>query len=93
MANKKDDNPWWQHHKKFYGENFEYQDFAPMFKAEYFNPEQWADLFYRSGANILSRPQNTTKAFASGTARRLIRPGADRGMPSPLDQNGTCSAN
>lgn len=53
IANKKEDNPWWQHHKKFYGEKFEYQDFAPMFKAEYFNPEQWAELFYRAGAKYV----------------------------------------
>lgn len=53
ISNKKDDNPWWQHHKKTYGENFEYQDFAKMFKAEYFDPEQWAELFYRSGAKYV----------------------------------------
>jgi len=53
ISNKKDDNPWWQFHKKHYGENFEYKDFAPMFKAELFNPDQWADIFYRSGAKYV----------------------------------------
>ena len=53
ISNKKDDNPWWQHHKKFYGENFEYHQFAEMFKAEFFDPEQWADIFYRSGAKYV----------------------------------------
>lgn len=53
ISNKKEDNVWWQHHKKIYGENFQYQDFAQMFKAEYFDPEQWAELFYRSGAKYV----------------------------------------
>lgn len=42
-----------KHHAKHYGENFTYQDFAPMFKAEYFAPDKWADLFQRSGAKYV----------------------------------------
>jgi len=53
MADKKEKNPWWQFHKRVYGENFEYKDFAPQFKAELFNADQWADLFYRSGAKYV----------------------------------------
>lgn len=41
------------HHQKYYGNNFTYQDFAPMFKAEYFNPDKWADLIQRSGAKYV----------------------------------------
>ena len=39
--------------KKNYGENFTYRDFAPLFKAELFNPDEWADLFKRSGAKYI----------------------------------------
>ena len=53
MANKKPDNVWWQFHKKTYGENFEYPQFAPLFRCELFNPDQWADLFARSGAKYV----------------------------------------
>jgi alpha-L-fucosidase len=53
IANKKPDNPWWQFHKRVYGEGFEYQEFAPQFKAELFDPDRWADLFYRSGAKYV----------------------------------------
>ncbi len=53
MANQKPDNVWWQFHRKNYGEDFPYQDFAPMFRAELFNPDQWADLFVRSGAKYI----------------------------------------
>jgi len=50
---KKENGPWWQYHKNTYGENFTYFDFAPMFKAELFNPDQWADIFRRSGARYV----------------------------------------
>ena len=36
--------------KKNYPPNFEYADFAPMFKAEFFDPVAWADLLMKSGA-------------------------------------------
>lgn len=41
-----------EHHVKTYGQpdEFGYHDFVPMFKAEHFNAEEWADLFVRSGA-------------------------------------------
>merc|ERR1719422_2511869 len=40
-------------HKKMYGENFKYQDFAPMFRAQMFDPTQWAKMFKRSGARYV----------------------------------------
>lgn len=36
--------------KQNYPPNFEYADFAPMFKAEFFNPDEWVDIFKASGA-------------------------------------------
>lgn len=43
----------WKFHVKTYGANFKYQDFAPMFKARLFNPEQWAELFKAAGARYV----------------------------------------
>ena len=43
----------WKFHVKNYGENFKYQDFAPRFTAELFEPNQWADLFVQSGARYV----------------------------------------
>jgi len=43
----------WKFHKRTYGENFKYQDFAPMFKAELYDPVQWADIFKRAGAKYV----------------------------------------
>ena len=40
-------------HQKNYGPGFQYADFIPQFKAELFNPEQWADVFERSGAKYI----------------------------------------
>ncbi len=51
MQNKTGDT--WKHHVKNYGESFKYQDFAPQFKAELFDPDQWADIFKRSGARYV----------------------------------------
>ena len=46
-------NPWWVYHKNTYGENYEYQEFARLFRAELFNADQWADIFSRSGARYV----------------------------------------
>lgn len=43
----------WAFHTKNYGENFQYPQFEPQFKAELYNPGQWADIFRRSGARYV----------------------------------------
>jgi len=40
-------------HKKNYGESFQYADFVPRFTCELFNPDQWANVFERSGAKYI----------------------------------------
>ncbi len=40
-------------HRRVYGEDFKYEDFAPMFKAELFDPAEWADFFKRAGARYV----------------------------------------
>lgn len=42
-----------RYHSENFGDNFKYQDFAPDFKAERFDPAQWADLFKASGARYV----------------------------------------
>lgn len=44
----------WEHHEKTYGppSEFGYHDFVPKFTGEHFDPEEWADLFQRSGARF-----------------------------------------
>jgi alpha-L-fucosidase len=40
-------------HNKNYGADFQYPQFASMFRAEMFNPDDWADVFRRSGAKYV----------------------------------------
>lgn len=44
----------YKHHVEKYGEpsEFGYHDFAPMFKAEHFDPNEWASLFKNTGAKF-----------------------------------------
>lgn len=48
-------SPEYEHHMKTYGKHseFGYKDFIPMFKAEKFNADEWADLFQNAGANYV----------------------------------------
>lgn len=40
-------------HARVYGEDFEYRDFGSLFKAELFEPNEWAKLFKQSGAKYV----------------------------------------
>jgi alpha-L-fucosidase len=46
-------NPTWQFHNRVYGPSFPYFDFAPMFRAELYDPAHWAEVFERSGAKYV----------------------------------------
>lgn len=39
--------------KKNFGEDFQYRDFAPLFTAELFDANEWADLFQHAGARYI----------------------------------------
>ena len=41
------------------GPNFTYPEFAPMFRAELWDPDSWAELFRNSGAKCKFMPDNT----------------------------------
>jgi alpha-L-fucosidase len=49
------DNPAFAHHREKWGDQseFGYKDFIPMFKAEKFDPDAWADLFSKAGAKFV----------------------------------------
>lgn len=40
-------------HERVYGKDFPYFDFAPRFRAEMFDADQWASIFKRSGAKYV----------------------------------------
>lgn len=51
-------------HHQNYGAAFKYADFVNSFKAELFNPNQWADLFKASGAKYVVLTSKHHEGFA-----------------------------
>ncbi len=43
----------YEYHRETYGTSFGYKDFIPLFKAEKFNPVEWAVLFNQAGARYV----------------------------------------
>lgn len=39
--------------KRYWGEDFEYKDFAPLWKAELFDANEWAEIFKKAGAKYI----------------------------------------
>jgi len=54
----------WAYHQKHYGADFKYQDLAPQFRAELFDPDHWADVFARSGAKYVALTSKHHEGFA-----------------------------
>lgn len=52
--------------KRNYPPGFKYQDFAPMFTAEFFDAKEWTDIFTSSGAKYIVL---TTKHHEGARAR------------------------
>jgi alpha-L-fucosidase len=52
MYDPEDAKGTYEHHRQTWGpqEKFGYKDFVPMFKAEKFDPDQWAEIIRQSGA-------------------------------------------
>ncbi|MGP8243828.1 MAG: alpha-L-fucosidase [Bryobacteraceae bacterium] len=53
----------WQFHRRVYGADFRYQDFAPLFRAELFDPYHWADAIARSGARYVALTSKHHEGF------------------------------
>ena len=51
-------------HKKTFGEDFNYIDFAKIWKAELFDPQKWAELFKNSGAKYVVMTSKHHDGFA-----------------------------
>ncbi len=54
----------WAYHQKQYGAEFKYEDFAPQFRAELFDPAHWAEVFQRSGAKYVVLTSKHHEGFA-----------------------------
>ena len=47
------DHAVYDYHRETYGEDFEYEDFIPLWKAENWDPEEWSELFEKAGAKYV----------------------------------------
>jgi len=54
----------WAYHQKQYGADLPYENFAPQFRAELFDPDHWADVFARSGAKYVALTSKHHEGFA-----------------------------
>ncbi|XP_045519882.1 tissue alpha-L-fucosidase-like isoform X2 [Pieris brassicae] len=55
---------------KNYPPGFTYQEFAPMFKAEFFDPDEWATLFKRAGAKYIVLTSKHHEGFTLFPSKR-----------------------
>lgn len=54
----------WAYHQKVYGTDYSYQDFAPQFRAQLFDPDQWARILSGSGAKYVVLTSKHHDGFA-----------------------------
>jgi len=57
-------NATWEFHQRVYGKGFQYPQFAPMFRAEMYEPKYWAELFEKSGAKYVVLTSKHHDGFA-----------------------------
>ena len=68
-----------QYQRENYGVDFEYDQFIPMFKAEQFDPDAWADLFVQAGARYVVMTARHGDEFALWPTRFANRNSMDMG--------------
>ena len=73
IHNRRPGNPWWEYHKRVWGEDFPYPKFAELFRAENFDPDFWADLFVRSGARYVVFDSKHHDGFCLWPSREASR--------------------
>jgi alpha-L-fucosidase len=54
----------WAYHQKVFGADYAYQNFAPLFRAQLFDPDQWADILAGSGAKYVVLTSKHHEGFA-----------------------------
>ena len=72
--------------------DFPYQNFAPMFRAELFHPDHWADVFQRSGAKYVVLTSKHHEGFALWPSARGQPTWGRPGTPSRSVPGAICWA-
>ena len=68
----------YDYHVKTYGKDFDYSNFARMFKAQDYDPTAWADLFKKAGARYIVLTTKHHEGFALWPSKEASR---DYGRP------------
>lgn len=82
----------YEHHLETYGptSKFGYHDFVPMFKAERFDPREWAELFASAGARFAGPVAEHHDGFAmwdsETTPWNVVEKGPKRDITGELEQ-------
>jgi alpha-L-fucosidase len=85
-------SPQYEYHLKTYGppSKFGYKDFIPMFTAEKFDPDEWADLFKQAGAQFAGPVGEHHDGFAMWDTRysewNAARMGPKRNIVAELEK-------
>ena len=76
------------HHAKYWGADFQWDDFIPMWKAEQFNPDAMLSLFQEAGAKYLITMSKHHDGLAwwdsQWTMRNTVQMGPMKDLLSPL---------
>jgi alpha-L-fucosidase len=76
------------HLNQFYGADFKYDDFFPLFRAEHYDPDAWMELFQQAGARYvipMSKHHDGVAWWDSAwTQRSFARMGPKRDLLTPL---------
>ena len=72
------------YHRENYGVDFAYDEFIPMFKAEKYDPSQWADLFEQVGAKYVVMTAKHGDEFALWPSKYTDRNAMDMGPQRDL---------
>ena len=57
------------YHQRVYGGDYGYENFAPQFRADLYDPDHWADVFQRSGAKYVALTSKHHEGFALWPSR------------------------
>lgn len=76
------------HHTKYWGADFQYDDFIPLFKASKYNPDAWIRLFKEAGARYIVPMCKHHDGFAwwnsAWTKRNAVQMGPHKDLLTPL---------
>jgi len=82
----------WAYHEKVYGADYKYENFAPQFRAQLFDPEQWATTFADSGAKYVVLTSKHHEGFALWPSKEASRTWGRPWNAVEAGPSATCSA-